>query len=292
MTSAHPRIGITGASGRLGRLVVEALLRSVQASRIVAGLCNPDDDGAKALRALDVEVRQGDYERTDTLDRAFAGIERLLLISSNEFGKRVDQHRNVIEAAKRAGVRRIAYTSVLHADTSPPKLTDEHRRTELVLAASGVPFVILRNGWYTENYAASIPMALEHGALFGSAGQGRISSAARADYADAAAAVLTAAEVENGRIYELAGDDAYTLEEFAAEVAKVSGRPVVYRNLPEAEYEGVLLKAGLPKDLAAFVAASDSVVAEGALFEDGRDLSRLIGRPTKPMRETVAAGEH
>lgn len=292
MSSSHPRLLVTGASGKLGHLVIEALLRTGPASRIVAGVRNPDDEASTALRALGVEVRQVEYDKPDALTDAVKGIERLLLISSNEFGKRVSQHRNVINAAKQAGVGLIAYTSVLHADTAPPALGDEHRRTEAALRASGVPFVVLRNGWYTENYVAAMPLALKHGAVLGSAGEGRISSAARADYAEAAATVLDADDIQGGRVYELAGDDAYTLTEFASEVSKVSGQSVSYRNLSEADYRAVLLQAGLPEDLAGFVAAADDAAADGALFENGHDLSRLIGRPTTPMPATVAAGEH
>lgn len=292
MSSSHPRLLVTGASGKLGHLVIEALLRTGPASRIVAGVRNPDDEASTALRALGVEVRQVEYDKPDALTDAVKGIERLLLISSNEFGKRVSQHRNVINAAKQAGVGLIAYTSVLHADTAPPALGDEHRRTEAALRASGVPFVVLRNGWYTENYVAAMPLALKHGAVLGSAGEGRISSAARADYAEAAATVLDADDIQGGRVYELAGDDAYTLTEFASEVSKVSGQSVSYRNLSEADYRAVLLQAGLPEDLAGFVAAADAAAADGALFENGHDLSRLIGRPTTPMPATVAAGEH
>ena len=292
MTDAHPQLLVTGASGKLGHRVIEALLRTGPAARIVAGLRKTDDEAAAALRARGVAVRVVDYDRPETLAPALEGVARLLLISSDALGKRVGQHWNVIDAAREAGVGLLAYTSILHADTAPPAIADEHRRTEAALQASGVPFVVLRNGWYTENYVAAMPLALQHGAVLGSAGEGRISSAARADYAEAAAAVLTAPEVESGRIYELAGDEAFTLSAFAAEVSKVSGQAVSYRNLSEADYRAVLLQARLPEDLAGFVAAADAAAADGALFDDGRDLSRLIGRPTTPMPATVAAGKH
>ncbi len=279
-------IVVTGATGQLGRLVVQNLLRSVPAGNIVALARDP----AKAadLAALGVQVRQADYTRPATLDSALAGAQKLLLISSSEVGQRVAQHRAVIDAAVRARVGLIAYTSLLHAATSPLGLALEHKETEAMLKASGLPVVLLRNGWYSENYAASVPAALAHGAVIGSAGEGRIASAARADYAAAAAAVLTT-DGQAGRVYELAGDTAYTLAEFAAEIARQSGQPVVYNNLPEAEYAAALVGFGLPQPLAAMLADSDTGASKGGLFDGSRQLGALIGRATTPLRDTVAA---
>ncbi|WP_413992163.1 SDR family oxidoreductase [Labrys okinawensis] len=285
----HARILVAAASGQLGRLVVDDLLESLPASQIVAGVRNPDGDAAKAFAAKAVEVRKVDYADSAGLANAFTGIDRLLLISSNAVGSRASQHRNAIAAAKQAGVKLIAYTSILRADTTPLGLADEHRQTEAALRQSGVPFALLRNGWYTENYAASIPPALAHGAFLGAAGDGRLSTAARADYARAAAAVLTSEEDQGGRIYELAGDDAFTLSEFAAEIAKASGKPVVYKNLSEPEFKAALVGAGLPEGFAGLLADSDAGAAKGALFDDSRQLSRLTGRPTTPYAQTVAA---
>ncbi len=189
-------------------------------------------------------VRLADYDKTATLCPAFAGVERLVMISANEVGKRAPQHRAVIDAAATEGAKLIAYTSLLRADTSPLDLAGEHRETEAALRASGVPFVLLRNGWYTENYASGIPAAIAHGVMFGCAGDGRIASAARADYAAAAVAVVTSRESQAGRIYELAGDMSYTLTEFAAEVARQSGKPIRYQNLAEPEYRAALVRAG------------------------------------------------
>lgn len=279
-------IVVTGATGQLGRLVVQNLLRSVPAGNIVALARDP----AKAadLAALGVQVRQADYTRPATLESALAGAQKLLLISSSEVGQRVAQHRAVIDAAVRARVGLIAYTSLLHADTSPLGLALEHKETEAMLKASGLPVVLLRNGWYSENYAASVPAALAHGAVIGSAGEGRIASAARADYAAAAAAVLTT-DGQAGRVYELAGDTAYTLAEFAAEIARQSDQPVVYNNLPEAEYAAALVGFGLPQPLAAMLADSDTGASKGGLFDGSRQLGALIGRATTPLRDTVAA---
>lgn len=280
-------IVITGASGQLGRLVIEHLLNSVPASNIVAAVRSPEK--AADLAALGVQVRKADYAQPATLDSAFVGAEKVLLISSSEVGQRVAQHKAVIDATKRAGVKLLGYTSVLHADTSLLGLAEEHRQTEVALAESGVPSVVLRNGWYNENYTAGIQGDLAHGAHFGSAGEGRISSAARADYAAAAAAVLTASESQAGKVFELAGDTSYTLSEFAAEVARQSGKPVVYTDLPQADYKGALLNAGLPEFVAELLANSDAAAAKGALFDDGRQLSTLIGRATTPLAVSVAA---
>jgi len=279
-------IVITGASGQLGRLVIAQLLETVPASRLVAAVRDP----AKVadLAAKGVQVRQADYSKPATLDRAFEGAEKVLLISSSEVGQRVTQHQAVIEAAKRAGVKLLAYTSVLHADTSALGLAEEHRQTEAALAQSGVPAVVLRNGWYHENYTAGVAHAVANGAHFGSAGEGRISSAARADYARAAAVVLTAAEDQAGKVYELAGDESYTLKEFAAQIAEQSGKPVIYTDLPEADYKGALLQAGLSEFVAELLANSDTAAAKGALFDDSRQLSRLIGRPTTPLTSSIA----
>lgn len=283
--TANPRFFITGASGQLGRLVVAVLARRVGPGAVAAIVRDPARSAA--LFPEGVALRQGDYERPETLRTAFAGAERLLLISSNALGVRVAQHRNVVEAAKQAGVARIAYTSVLHADVSKLALAEEHRQTEALIAASGIAFSLLRNGWYTENYAAAIPAALQHGALIGSARDGRISSAARIDYAEAAAAALIG-DMDARVIHELAGDTAYTLAAFAAELSRQAGREILYVDLPEAEYRDALIGAGLPEPLAALLADSDAAAAGGALFDEGRALSRLIGRPTTPWAAAIA----
>ena len=277
---------ITAASGQLGRLVVDELLRSVPAEQIVAAVRNP----AKAadLAAKGISVREADYDRPETLVPALAGVDKLLLISSSEIGRRAPQHRAVIDAARSAGVKLIAYTSVLHADTSPLGLAEEHRQTEAALGASGIPFVVLRNGWYSENHLMGLQAALTHGAMMGSAGAGRIASAARSDFASAAVAALTR-DGQEGRVYELAGDTAWTLTELAAEIARQSGKPVVYRDMPQADYEALLLKVGLPPAVADLLADSDAAAAGGALDDSSHDLSRLTGRPTTPLADSVAA---
>ena len=279
-------IVVTGASGQLGRLVIESLLRKVPAKSIVAAVRTPERVADLAARG--VQVRRADYADPVSLESAFQGAERILLISSSEVGQRFVQHRNVIDAAKRAGVSLLAYTSLLRADTSPLGLAAEHRETEAYLKASGLPSVILRNNWYTENYLASISSALAHGAFIGSAGEGRIASAARADYAEAAATVLTSPG-HVGKIYELAGDTAYTLAELATELSAQAGKQVTYRDLPEADFKAALVGAGLPDALAGLLADSDRGAALGALFDDKHQLSALIGRATTPLRSLIAS---
>ncbi len=280
-------IAVTGATGHLGRLVLENLLeRGMEPARIAALVRSPEK--AEGLAALGVQVRRGDYSQPETLGPALQGVERLLLVSSSEVGRRAEQHRNVVGAARAAGVKLLAYTSILKADTSAMQLAAEHRATEEAIRASGLPFVFLRNGWYLENYTGNLASALEHGALLGSAGEGRVSAATRADFAAAAAAVLTGPGHEN-RAYELGGDQAFTLAELAGIVAEVSGRPVEYRDLPEEAYAGVLAGFGVPEAFARVLADSDRGIARGELFTDSGDLARLIGRPTTPPWEAVAA---
>lgn len=279
-------IAITGATGQLGRLVINALLKKVPASEIIAVVRSPEK--AQDLQALGVALRTADYNQPQTLQGAFAGVRKVLLISSSEVGQREAQHRAVIDAAKAAGVSFIAYTSLLHADISPLGLGVEHRATEALLQASGIPYALLRNGWYSENYAASIAPALAHHAFIGAAGDGRIASAAREDYAAAAAEVISRDD-QAGKVYELAGDDSYTLAEFSAEIARQSGAQVEYVNLPPAEFSAALIGAGLPAPLAELLADSDAGAAQGALFDDSHTLSKLIGRPTTPFAAVIKA---
>lgn len=278
-------IVITGANGQLGQLVVAELLKSTPPSSIVAAVRDPSKAGK--LAALGVQVRKADYNDPATLDAAFDGASKVLLISSSEIGQRVAQHRNVIDAARRAGVGLLAYTSVLHADRSPLALAAEHCGTEALLRASGLPYTILRNGWYFDNYTAGLGGALAHGVLLGSAQDGRISAATRGDYAAAAVAVLSAAAPE--RVYELAGDRSFSLPELAAELSRQAGKDVPYKDLPEADYKAALLGAGLPEWLASLLSDSDAGAAKGALEDDSGTLSRLIGRPTTALSAAVSA---
>ena len=276
-------IAITGATGQLGRLVIQGLQSANAAHDVVALVRSPE----KAA-GLGVDARAFDYEQVGGLAPALAGVDTLLLISSSEVGKRAGQHRNVIEAAKLTRVGRIVYTSLLHAERSPLSLAPEHRETEAIIRESGIPFTILRNGWYTENYTASIGGALASGAFIGSARDGRISSASRADYAAAAVTALTSAQHVNAT-YELAGDTAWTLADLAAEISRQSGRTIPYRDLPEGEYAEALAGFGVPAGFAAMIAGWDVAAAEGALFDDSRRLSTLIGRQTTTLAESVTA---
>lgn len=277
-------IAVTGATGQLGALALEALLKNVNASELVAIVRNPAK--ADGLAQKGVNVRKADYTDQAAFTAALAGVDKLLLISSSEVGQRAAQHRNVINAAKAAGVKFIAYTSLLHADSSPLALRLEHVETENMLAESGITFTLLRNGWYSENYLASAPAALEHGVFIGAAGDGKIASATRADYAAAAARVVSE-DGHAGNVYELAGDEAWTLSELAAELSKQSGKPVVYQNLSEADFAAALKSAGLPEAFADLLADSDVGASKGGLFDDSRTLSKLIGRPTTPIAESI-----
>jgi NAD(P)H dehydrogenase (quinone) len=275
-------IAITGATGHLGRLVIGNLKTRTSADNLVALARTP----ARAAE-LGIAAREADYSKPGTLAGALEGIETLLLISSSEIGQRAAQHRNVIDAARQAGVKHIVYTSLLHADRSPLSLAGEHLETERMLRASGLGHTILRNGWYMENYTGSVKAALAGGAFIGSAGDGRISFAPRADYAEAAAVVVTGTGHE-GKRYELAGDVAYTLADLAAEISRQTGRQIPYKNLPEPEYAAALSGFGLPEGIAAAIASWDVGASNGALFDDGRQLSRLIGRATTPLSVAVA----
>jgi len=278
-------IAVTGASGHLGRLAIEALLGKVPAKDIVALVRTPSKAADLAVKG--VQVRQADYSRPETLGPALAGVDKLLLVSSSEVGQRAVQHQAVLDAARAAGVGFIAYTSILHADRSRLALAAEHLATEKALAASGIPHALLRNGWYLENYTAQLPGALAHG-FAGSAGDGRIAAAARADFAAAAAAVLTQPN-QAGKVYELAGDEPFTMSELATEVSRQSGKPVPYAELPPEAFGGVLRGAGLPGPFADVLVDADVNIARGELDDRSGDLRRLIGRPTTPLRDAVAA---
>ncbi len=282
-----PRILVTGASGQLGRKVVEALLQRVPATSVVAGV----RDMAKAvdLQAHGVEPRVADYDRPESLAAALRGVDRLLLISGNAVGQRTRQHTAVIAAAKAAGVKLIAYTSVLRADTSKLGLAVEHKATEDALAASGVPHVLLRNGWYLENFAGRATTALQTGTLLTCAGEGRFSAATRADYAAAAAVVMASASGHAGQRLELAGSSSFSMPEFAALIARASGKSIACKNLSQADYEAALVKAGLPDFVAAILGNSDASAAAGWLQDDSRTLEKLIGAPTTPLKTIVEA---
>ncbi|MBS3979155.1 MAG: SDR family oxidoreductase [Rhodobacteraceae bacterium] len=272
-------IAITGATGHLGRLAIAALkARGAQPIALAR-------DPARAAD-LNVETRAFDYTSADPA--ALAGVSTLVLISSNDFNDRAGQHRNVIAAARAAGVRRLVYTSILKGDASPMLLAQDHIATEAAIRASGLPATILRNGWYTENYTGALAAALQHGAIIGAAGEGRVNSAARKDYAEAIA-VTALDDAHTGKTFELAGDVAHSGADFAAAVTRAAGTPVAYVPMSQADYAQALIGFGLPEGFAQVLADSDARASEGALADESRSLSRLIGRPTTPIAETIAA---
>lgn len=279
-------IVVTGATGKLGRHVIKGLLKQVPAEQIVAAVRNPGK--AADLGAFGVQLRQADYSDSASLRTAFAGVDKVLLISSSELQDRVAQHQTVVNAAKAAGVKLLAYTSLLRADTSTLKLALDHKASEAYIRNSGVPFVLLRNGWYLENHTEALGPALQHGAILGAAADGYFASASRADYAAAAVAVLTADGHQN-RVYELAGNASYTLTELAAEVSNIAARTVAYHNMPQQEFAQALAGFGLPAALAGILADADVGAMRGELDSTSRDLSALLGRPTQTLRAAVQA---
>ena len=277
---------VTGATGQLGRLVIDGLLEKVPADQVVAAVRSLEN--AADLAARGVHVREADYDRPETLRPAFEGGDRLLLISGSEVGRRVPQHAAAVQAAQGAGIGHVVYTSAPHADTSALGLAAEHKATEEIIRETGLTYTLLRNNWYSEMYVPTIGQAVETGAVIGSAGEGRIASATRADYAAAAVAVLTGTGHDN-RVYELAGDVAWTLDDLAGEISRVSGKQVAYRNLPSEEHRAALVGAGLPDAVADMLVDIDRGIAAGALADAPGDLKALIGRPTTPISDTVTA---
>jgi NAD(P)H dehydrogenase (quinone) len=271
-------IAITGASGHLGQLALAAFKTRAPQTEVIALARDPSKVRAPS--------RAFDYTKPDAA--ALKGVTTLVLISSNDFNDRAGQHRNVIAAAKAAGVKRILYTSILKGEKSPMILAADHIETEAALKASGLAVTLLRNGWYTENYTGALPASVAYGSLIGASGEGKIASAARADYAEAIA-VAALDDAHADKTYELAGDTAHSMADFAAEVAKQAGKPVSFTNLPQADYAKALEGFGLPAGFAAILADSDAASAKGALFDDSHTLSTLIGRPTTPIAIPIKA---
>jgi NAD(P)H dehydrogenase (quinone) len=286
-TGALMSIVVTGATGQLGRLVIADLLERGVAPGDVAAVVR-DEARAADLAALGVELRVADYDRPDTLKDVFHAGDRVLLISGNEVGRRIPQHQAVVDAAAGAGVALLAYTGILGGPDADLVLADEHKATEQHILDSKLPYVFLRNGWYTEVYTANLAPVLAHGAVIGNAGEGRVASAGRADYAAAAAVVLTGEGHEN-KAYELSGDTAWSFPEYAAVIAELTGQEVVYRDVPGEERQAILVGAGLPEDFAAVLVDVDHAIGRGLLAGTSGELSRLIGRPTTPLRASVQA---
>ena len=280
------KIAITGATGQLGNLVIEQLLQLTAAQNIVALVRNVDK--AKHFKVQGIELREFDYDRPETLVPALLGIDKLLLISANEIGRRTPQHQAVIDAAKVAGVPYLAYTSLLRADTSPLGLAQEHRETEKLIQDSGITYTFLRNNWYSENYLAGVAHTIEIGTLFGAAQDGRISSASRIDYAEAAAKVLTSTGHEN-KTYELAGSESFSLSDLATFIGQAVNKDIIYQNLSAEEYTQGLTQAGLPAGLVDVIVDADIQTIQGAMYSDSKDLEQLIGHKTTSIQDAIKA---
>ncbi|GAB2676934.1 SDR family oxidoreductase [Aliiglaciecola aliphaticivorans] len=278
-------IAVTGANGQLGQKVINTLLKTQTPENIVALVRNPNN--AIELKEKGVQVRKADYNQAETLTPALAGVDKVLLISGTEFGKRFEQHKAVIDAALSANVSLIAYTSILKSDTSPMLLNQEHKQTEAYLKAKGAPYVLLRNGWYTENYTDNLAAVLKMGAVAGAAKEGKLNTASRQDYAEAAAAVLIATDSQVGKTYELAGDDGFTLKEYAEEISTVTGTQIGFVDLDQDTFRSALVDAGLPEGLAAALADTEYYAASGWLQDDSKTLSALIGRPTTSLKASL-----
>ncbi|MGW2287749.1 SDR family oxidoreductase [Streptomyces phaeochromogenes] len=278
-------IVVTGATGHLGRFVIEGLLEKIPADQITAVVRS--EEKAAGFAARGVKLAIADYNAPETFDGVFSAGDKVLLISGNEFDKgRVGQHKVVLDAAKAAGVALLAYTSA--PGSLSAALADDHRGTEAAILESGVTYALLRNGWYHENYTENLAPVLEHGAVVQAAGEGRISAASRADYAAAAVAVLTGEGHEN-KTYELGGDTAFGFAEYAAELSRQTGKEIAYNAVPGEVYEGILTGAGLPAPFASILAGVDASIEKGELVVATGDLSRLTGRPTTPIAESIAA---
>ncbi|GJN43020.1 SDR family oxidoreductase [Corynebacterium ammoniagenes] len=278
------RIAVTGATGHLGGLIIDKLLaRDVAASDIVAVVRN--EEKAQDLAKQGINIAVAAYEDESALAKAFDGVDRLVFVSASEVGKRIDQHTNIVNAAKSAGVAQIAYTSLLNLDSSELFLAPEHVATERLLADSGIEHVLLRNGWYWENYVSGLETGKSLGKFFSAAGEAKVSGAARADFAEAAAVVATT-DGHAGKVYELAGAPALAYPDIAAQIGQVLGKDVEYVNQTPAEYEEFLRSAGVPADFAAGLASADPVIEQGALYSESTDLQDLIGRPSSSVVDT------
>jgi NAD(P)H dehydrogenase (quinone) len=276
---------VTGATGQLGRHVVASLLaKGVAADQIIA--LGRDDERLAELAALGVTTRKVDYSDARAVADALTGADRVLLISSSEVGQRLAQHQNVIDAAKAVGVGLLAYTSVVHADTSGIALAAEHRATEEAIIASGLPYAFLRNSWYIENYSGQLATYTEHGTILGAAGDGRVSAATRADFAEAAAAAILLQEPKP--VYELGGV-AFSFKELADTVSEVTGTDVSYTDVPAEELIKVLVGAGLPEPYAALLADSELGLGRGELYVEPTDLEGLLGRPATSLADALSA---
>jgi NAD(P)H dehydrogenase (quinone) len=277
---------VTGATGQLGALVIEKLLKKIPADKIVA--VGRNIEKLNGFKSRGVQVRTLDYDNLESVDAAFLGVEKVVLISSSEIGKRFSQHQNVIEVARHKQVKHLVYTSLLKADRAYMSLKDEHVLTEKLIVASKIPCSVLRNSWYLENYESTIQSALAYGVVLGSAGEGRVSAASRSDYASAIVEVITSTSKHQNKIYELAGESSFSLSDLASRVSALSNKPVVYKNLPEEAYQKELLGFGLPEPVASMLANADVGISKGDLFWEGNDLSNLTNEKTLSLDEYIS----
>jgi NAD(P)H dehydrogenase (quinone) len=277
---------VTGATGQLGALVIEKLLKKIPADKIVA--VGRNIEKLNGLKSRGVQVRTMDYDNLESVDAAFLGVEKVVLISSSEIGKRFSQHQNVIEVARHKQVKHLVYTSLLKADRAYMSLKDEHVLTEKLIVASKIPYSVLRNSWYLENYESTIQSALAYGVVLGSAGEGRVSAASRSDYASAIIEVITSTNKHQNKIYELAGESSFSLSDLASRVSALSNKPVVYKNIPEEAYQKELLGFGLPEPVASMLANADVGISKGDLFWEGNDLSNLTNEKTLSLDEYIS----
>lgn len=280
-----PKYAVTGATGKLGRLVLDELLLKANPRDIVALARDPSALDSYSQKGI--EVRRADYDDPASLKAALKGVDRVLLISGNAVGQRERQHGALIDAAKEAGVSYLAYTSVLNAQGSKLALAHEHVLTEKLLEKSGLNYDVLRMPWYSENYTGALGPAIEHGAIYGATREGRLSTASRSDLAGGAVGALV--NSPGGKVYELAGDESWTMEDFAAEVSRQAGKPVKYVNQSEGDYAKTLEGVGLPPPVAAMLASTSYLAGDGELYSESKDLSTLSGRPTTPIRDTIGA---
>ncbi len=276
---------VTGATGHLGTLVIEKLLKKVSAEKIIA--VGRNTEKLNGFKERGVQVRSMDYDNLESVDAAFLGVEKVVLISSSELGKRFSQHQNVIEVARHKRIKHLVYTSLLKADRAYMGLKGEHVQTEELLLDSKIPYTVLRNSWYLENYESAIQSALAYGVVLGSAGDGRVSAASRADYANAIVEVITSPDKHKNKIYELAGESSFSLADLASRISALSNKPVVYKNLPEEAYQKELLGFGLPPAVASMLADADVGISKGDLFWEGNDLRNLTNQKTLSLDEYI-----
>lgn len=276
---------VTGASGKLGKLAIASLIqRGIKPDEIIATVREPEK--AYYLIEMGVNIRYADYDYPETFSNIMSEVDSVVLISSSQLGKRVKQHMTVIDAAKKASIKHIVYTSLLHADSSSLGIAKEHVETEQAIYGSGIPYTILRNGWYSENYTDQIKSSFSQGVIMGCAGSGRLSTASRADYAEAIATVLTSKHHE-GKIYELAGDQSFTLSEYASNLSFLSGKQISYQNFSKEVYRDTLIHYGLPEDIAELLSDSEYGASKGELYESSQTLSKLIDRDTTPIQKSI-----